>query len=269
MFICASTINFYNMYNENQIMSKRILVVEDEEILRVGTNLHLKSFGYNVVGNFQRGEDAIDHVTELKPDLLLMDIKLSGKLNGIETVKQIQKKIDVPVIYLSAYSNDELIEEAKSTNPFRYLIKPLDEMDLKYTIDSAIESFKRDKLYDIKDEVLANLNGMTYRQNIKTEPKITFFTDTFEKITGFNIDEIKSNGSHFLGSLILSEDYESVINILNSSIESNKSFEMDYRIKTKNGDVKQFYEMCKPVFGDNNEIIHIDGIIFDLSNHFI
>lgn len=257
------------MYNENQIMSKRILVVEDEEILRVGTNLHLKSFGYNVVGNFQRGEDAIDHVTELKPDLLLMDIKLSGKLNGIETVKQIQKKIDVPVIYLSAYSNDELIEEARSTNPFRYLIKPLDEMDLKYTIDSAIESFKRDKLYDIKDEVLANLNGMTYRQNIKTEPKITFFTDTFEKITGFNIDEIKSNGSHFLGSLILSEDYESVINILNSSIESNKSFEMDYRIKTKNGDVKQFYEMCKPVFGDNNEIIHIDGIIFDLSNHFI
>ena len=51
------------MCNENQIMSKRILVVEDEEILRVGTTLHLKSFGYDVVGNFQRGEDAVEHVT--------------------------------------------------------------------------------------------------------------------------------------------------------------------------------------------------------------
>jgi YesN/AraC family two-component response regulator len=219
-----------------------------------------------VVGNFQRGEDAIEHVTELMPDLLLMDIKLSGKINGIETVKEIQKKIDVPVVYLSAYSNDELIEEARSTNPFRYLIKPLDEMDLKYTIDTAIESFKRDKLYNIKDEVLANLNGMTYRQNIVNGLGVTFFSDTFERITGFGIDEIKSNGSHFLGSLIINEDYESVINILNDSIESNKSFKLDYRIKTKNGEVKQFYEMGKPVFGDNNEIIYIDGIIFDLSN---
>jgi two-component system, response regulator PdtaR len=253
------------MCNENLIMSKRILVVEDEEILRVGTTLHLKSFGYDVVGNFQRGEDAIANVIELKPDLILMDIKLSGEINGIETVKEIQKKIDVPVVYLSAYSNDELIEEAKSTKPFRYLIKPLDEMDLKYTIDGAIEAFKREQLYNIKDEVLANLNGMAYRHNIENGVKVTFFTDTFKKITGFNVDEIKSNGSHFLGSLIVNDDYESVINILNGSIESNKSFEMNYRIKNKNGDIKQFYEIGKPVFGQNNEIIHIDGIIFDLS----
>jgi AmiR/NasT family two-component response regulator len=246
-------------------MPKRILVVEDEGILRVGTTLHLKSFGYDVVGNFQRGEDAIEHAVDLKPDLLLMDIKLSGKLNGIETVKEIQKKIDVPVIYLSAYSNNDLIEEARSTKPFRYLIKPLNEMDLKFTIDTAIDSFNKEKLYDIKDEVLANLKGMTYRHDMINSLKITFFSDTFEKTTGFTVDDIKSNGSHFLGSLIVNEDYESVINILNHSIDKNKSFKMSYRIKSKDGNIKQFYEMGKPVLGKNNDIEYIDGIIFDLS----
>jgi len=249
------------------LMTKRILIVEDEGILRVGTTLQLISFGYEVVGYFQCGEDAIEKVNDIKPDLILMDIKLAGKINGIETVRQIQKKIDVPIVYLSAYSNNELIEEAETTKPFRYLLKPLDEIELKFTIDMAIDFYEKEKL--IKklrniNNVLYNLNGMVYRYNIKGDGNVNFPSDIFEKITGFKKSDLKNNSKHFLESQILKEDRETVINSLNNSLNSHKPFKINYRIKTKNNQVKTIQEIGKPII-KYKEVIYLDGVILDLS----
>jgi len=245
-------------------MSKRILIVEDEGILRVGTTLQLISLGFEVVGYFQTGEEAIEQVTKLNPDLILMDIQLAGKINGIETVKEIQKKVDVPIVYLSAYSNHELIEEAETTNPFRYLIKPLDEMELKFTIETAIDSYKKNKEVEIKNEVLNNLNGLLYRFSMENR-EFTCMNGCFEAITGYTEDEIKSVAGHFLARIIMEEDHETVRNTLNNSLNLKKPYTVNYKIQNKNNKIRYIQEIGKPILGDNGEIKHIDGIIFDLN----
>ncbi len=246
---------------------KRILVVEDEAVLRLGTTLHLKSFGFNVVGNFRSGEDAIKQVTDLKPDLVLMDIELAGNIDGIETVRQIQEKIDIPVIYLTVFSDGETIKRAKSTNPFRYMNKPFNEEELKFTIEAAIESHKKDKLLKslgIYKKALYNIQGIVYR--FEENHETIFFNDMLERMTGFKSGELKSDDMHFLMPIILKEDRKKVMNTLNDSINLKIPFKVKYRVKNKNGEVKQFYEMGIPIYGIDGKIICIDGTVFDFTD---
>lgn len=245
-------------------MSRRILIVEDEGILRVGTTLQLMSLGFEVVGHFQTGEEAVDNVVDLNPDLILMDIQLAGKMNGIETVREMQKKIDVPVVYLSAYSSHDLIEEAETTKPFRYLVKPLDEMELKFTIETAIDTYRREKMVEIKEEVLDNLQGLLYRFFVK-DKKVNFINGPSESIIGLNEREITDFEGHFLEQFILEEDQETVINTMNNSLNSKVPFTMNYRIRNNDNKINYFHEMGKPIYGDEGEVTHIDGIIFDLN----
>jgi len=247
---------------------KRILVVEDEAVLRLGTTLHLKSFGFDVVGNFRSGKEAIKQLADLKPDLILMDIELAGDIDGIETVRQIHEKVDIPVIYLTVYSEVETIERAKSTNPFRYMNKPFNEEELKFTIESAIESHKKDKLLkslSIYKEALSNIQGIVYRYFEENHETI-FFNDMLEKMTGFKPGELRSDDTHFLMSMILKEDQKKVMNALNDSINLKKPFKVKYGVKNKNGEVKQFYERGIPVFETNGELICIDGTVFDVTD---
>ncbi len=247
-------------------MPRRILVVEDEGVIMLGTILHLKSFGYEIVGTFQRGEDAVEHVTDLEPDLLLMDVKLAGGIDGIETVRQIHKKMDVPVIYLSAYSNEKLLEEAKATNPFTYIVKPFNDDELPFIIESAIDIHQKEKLIkkiEAYEKVLYNLNGMVYLWG--AEGSVTVSKVVLEKITGFKRNELKRDDKHFLGSLILEADHENVVNVVKDSFNSKKSFKVNYRIKNKNGKVKNLHEISKPITGSDGKIQAIGGVIFDVT----
>lgn len=98
----------------------------------------LVSFGYDVVGIASTGKDALKKVTELKPDLILMDIVLKGEMNGIEAASQIKDDFDIPVIYLTAHPEKSAVDRAKLTTPYGYLIKPVSRTDLKNTIDLAL-----------------------------------------------------------------------------------------------------------------------------------
>ena len=123
-------------------MSK-ILVVDDEAYISTQLEEHLTSMDYEVVGIATSGEGAISMAKNLNPDLVLMDIVMPGKLDGIEASEIITRELDIPVIFLTAYADDEFLERAKNVEPFGYILKPFQEKEIKAGIELAF--YKKDK----------------------------------------------------------------------------------------------------------------------------
>lgn len=112
----------------------RILIVEDDMIIAANLSLQLSNMGYEVTGIESRGEEAIAHALFNTPDIILMDINLKGKLNGIDTVSAIQENNDIPIIYLTANSDETTFASAKETHPYAFISKPFNKLDLHRTI---------------------------------------------------------------------------------------------------------------------------------------
>ncbi len=123
----------------------RILVVEDDMIIGANISLQLTNFGYEITGIESRGEEAISHVKANTPDLLLMDVNLKGVLSGVDTVKAIQEFCDVPVIYLTANSDEVTFKNAKETHPKAFMTKPFNKLELQRTIELVVEQLAENK----------------------------------------------------------------------------------------------------------------------------
>lgn len=124
---------------------KRIMLVEDEAIVAMDIEEGLKRIGYRVVGSFARGEDAVESVKSLKPDLVLMDITLAGEIDGIRTATLIRQMHDVPVVYLTAHSDENTLTRALDALPLGYLVKPFSEVDLRTTIEVSLKKHESDR----------------------------------------------------------------------------------------------------------------------------
>lgn len=120
----------------------RILIVEDDMIIAANISLQLTKLGYEVTGIVPRGEEAITHVKENAPDILLLDINLKGKLNGIDTAKAIQQFCNTPVIYITANNDEATFTKAKATHPLAFISKPVNTLELRRSIELVIEQIK-------------------------------------------------------------------------------------------------------------------------------
>jgi len=116
----------------------KVLIVEDERIIAHDIESKLTQAGYKIVGVSISGEDAIKKASKLKPDLVLMDIVLKGKKDGIQAAKNIRINNNIPVVYLTAYMDKKILSRVKNSSPFGYLIKPFDERELRVTIEMAL-----------------------------------------------------------------------------------------------------------------------------------
>ena len=116
----------------------RILVVEDESIVALDIQDRLESLGYEVPATVASGESAVEQAGVLRPDLVLMDIQLQGRMDGVEAADQIRQRFGIPVIYLTANADHPTVQRAKVTEPFGYVIKPFEERELHTTIEVAL-----------------------------------------------------------------------------------------------------------------------------------
>jgi len=116
----------------------KILIVEDEKIVAKDIHNCLRRFGYEVTAIVSTGEEAIQKAVETKPDLALLDVRLHGEMDGIVVAERIRDRLRIPVVYLTAYADEEMLRRAKLTEPFGYLVKPFGERELYSTIEMAL-----------------------------------------------------------------------------------------------------------------------------------
>jgi DNA-binding response OmpR family regulator len=122
----------------------RILIVEDVANVATVLKARLETFGYEICDVVNTGQKAIDGTIRCKPDLVLMDIMLDGDMTGIEAATEIQKKVSVPIIYLSCLSDDQVMDRAIETNPYGYIVKPYDSAELRFSIENALRKHQQE-----------------------------------------------------------------------------------------------------------------------------
>jgi PAS domain S-box-containing protein len=169
----------------------RVLVVEDESVVAKDIQWSLRSLGYNICGWASSGEEALEKVGVLKPDLVLMDIVLKGGVDGVEAAEYIRTNFDIPVVYLTAYADEHTLQRAKVTEPFGYILKPFEERELHTTIEVALYKHKMEKR--IKESqhwlstTLKSISEGVITTN--TEGKVTFLNAKAGLLTGWNESE--------------------------------------------------------------------------------
>ncbi len=155
----------------------RILVVEDESIVALDIQARLRRLGYAAVGAASSGEEAVSKAQQLQPDLVLMDIKLDGGMDGIEAASQIRSRFNIPVVYVTAYADEATLRRAQVTEPFGYILKPFDERELYSTIEMAVYKHQADEALRRSADLYRSLldaSGATVLR-VGTQGKVTFF----------------------------------------------------------------------------------------------
>ena len=168
-------------------MSKtRILIVEDENIVAADIRDRLEHLGYDVVAHVTTGEGAVEKAGELHPDLVLMDIKLKGDMDGVEAAALISQERSIPVVYMTAYADETTLNRAKITGPFGYILKPFDERELYSTIEMATYRHKMERR--VKDNerwlgtILKSIGDAVVATDI--EGKVTYINPLAERFLG-------------------------------------------------------------------------------------
>jgi len=135
----------------------RILIVEDDMIIASNLSLQLSKLGYEVCGIETRGEEAIQHARDNIPDIILMDVQLKGAIDGVETARKIRQHRPIPIIFLTANSDDATFARAKETNPYAFISKPFNKVNLQRTIALVVENMKDEVAEVNPDQTVAEV----------------------------------------------------------------------------------------------------------------
>jgi two-component system, cell cycle sensor histidine kinase and response regulator CckA len=166
----------------------RILVVEDERIVAMNLQSKLENLGYTISGLVASGERALQIAEEKRPDLILMDIHLEGEMDGIDAARLIHDRFRIPIVYLTAYSTHEIVQRAKITQPYGYILKPCEDRELKIVIEMAIYRHQMERQLLEKERLLSATIKSIGDAVVATNPdgQITLMNPEAERLTEWN-----------------------------------------------------------------------------------
>ena len=170
----------------------RVLIVEDEALVAEDLKMAVVDLGYEVVGHADNADDAVKKAVKLKPDVILMDIVLKGEKNGIDASHEIKAQIDLPIIFLTAYTDIGLIDKAKSTEPYAYLVKPFQERQLLASIEMSMHKCMMETRLKESEEFSFSLQSNSPNPILVINPDSTvrYVNPALEKLTGFSSKDI-------------------------------------------------------------------------------
>jgi two-component system cell cycle sensor histidine kinase/response regulator CckA len=172
----------------------RILIVEDEGIIAGHIASLLSKTGYEVAGIVESSEEALAKIPELKPALVLMDIRIKGSMDGIETTAKLSDNLDVPVVYLTAHTDQQTIDRAKITGAFGFLTKPIHHSSLATTIEMAIHKHRADRVMRHQRAWMSTVLGTMADAMavIDRDGKVQFLNGPAEELTGWANEDARN-----------------------------------------------------------------------------
>src|SRR3989441_689411 len=205
----------------------QILVVEDEGITAMDLEARLKRLGYSVPAVVSSGEEAILRAEETHPDLVLMDIVLRGQTDGVQAAKELQSRLGIPVVYLTAYFDDRTLERAKATEPFGYIIKPFQDINLRTSIEIALSRRAAEKKPLNRERWLAHLADATGTAAVTFDGHglVTFMNSVARELTGW--EQHDAFGTH-VAEVFTVEDKETAFSNIAESLERSVEAGLTY-----------------------------------------
>lgn len=249
--------------------NKRIFIVEDESIVSLEIQSRLNYLGFEIAGTADNGEDAIRKILESEPDLVMMDIKIKGNLDGIQTAAKIKEQLDVPIVYLTAFADDATVERAKVTDPFGYLIKPFEERELQITIDIALYKHETQKQIREKDKWLSTVLFSVGDGVIATDEfgSIRFMNNVAERLTGYSSTESIGKNLTDVYKVRSEETKEPILNPYEEVLEKGDVIGLANHTELikKSGEAFPIMDAGSPIKDDKGKIIGVVVVFQDMT----
>jgi len=249
----------------------KILIVEDDAIIAESLKDSLIKLGYSVTGVKNNKKDALQNTKSEKPDLVLMDIMLHGKKSGIEIADSIRSKYKIPVVYITAFSDKTTLDLAKRTQPYGYIIKPVEDLSLKTTIQVALykHSIERELINSEEQfrQLSENLPTGFWLIDIQKPAKVLYVNPAFEKLWDLKAAALQKDFKKFYKPLH-EDDAIKVIKTFDDFLTSNgeSNCEIEHRIVNNKREIHWLLSRLFAIKNHNREFYRAAGLTQDITD---
>jgi PAS domain S-box-containing protein len=222
----------------------QILVVEDEKIIAMNLQESLEVLGYNVVAIAASGEQAIEKAAQLHPDLVLMDIRLKGTIDGIQATTEIWEQLQIPVIYVTGHSDQATLDRAKLTAPFGYVLKPVKEKELYISIETALHRYEREQFLN------AVLQGMGDGVIVvDAQERVKYLNHVAETLTGWQNLEARNRQLTDISTILHEQTRQPIVNPTRLAIQQDRIIYLENHaiLITPNGNEIPIADSAAPI----------------------
>ena len=241
-------------------------MVEDESIVARDIRNMLIGLGYEVVGVTPSATESVKLAKTKKPHLVLMDIMLQGKTNGVGAADQIYSQFNIPIVYLTAYADESTLQKAKKAEPFGYLLKPFEERELQTTIEIALYKFKMEMKLKNRERwlstILKSVGDAVIAANAKGH--VTFMNPLAESLTGWKNPETTPKPLNEIFRAVKKNTGKEIIIPLEKILHGERyRFPREAILLSKKGDEIPIFQSATPIKNEDNSIT---GVVLSFSD---